>query len=86
MILKPMTNLAGLRRDFVWALEQQDVEDIKRIVTTSARQIAELEKAVANGKFLEETYRFNPSLVDKLPNGVTPQEELWARSGVYIAW
>ncbi len=45
--------------------------------------IKELEDTVINGNFLQETYHFNPNLVAEAPY-FTPEEEEFARSGVFI--
>ncbi len=40
------------------------------------------EEAVISGQFLQETYYFEPSLVDKPPL-FTPEEEEFARTGMF---
>jgi len=42
-----------------------------------------LESAVISGHFLQETYRFDPDLVDKAPH-FTAEEEEFARSGIFM--
>ena len=44
----------------------------------------ELEEAVVDGQFLQETYRFDPTLIDSAP-GVTVEEEELGRSGKFTA-
>lgn len=41
------------------------------------------EEAVVSGNFLQDTYYFDPTLMDKTPY-FTPEEEEFARSGVFV--
>ncbi|MEG3900068.1 MULTISPECIES: hypothetical protein [unclassified Microcoleus] len=50
--------------------------------TIAEEYIKDLESAVISGKFLQETYRFDPALVDKAPY-FSPEEEEFARSTVF---
>jgi len=86
LLIQPMTMLAGARRDFERAGEEGDAKAMLKIAQTAVLYISDLEKAVVYGKFLEDTYRFNPHLVDKPVLGVTEQEEQWGRSGSFVAW
>ena len=45
--------------------------------------IQELEESVIQGGFLQETYYFDPDLVDQDP-AFTPEEEEFSRSGFFI--
>jgi hypothetical protein len=42
-----------------------------------------LDEAIVTGQFLQETYYFDPDLVDEDPV-FTPEEEEFARSGVFV--
>jgi hypothetical protein len=48
-----------------------------------AKYIQDLESALISGKFLQETYRFDPALVDK-PPCCSPEEEEFDRSTVFV--
>jgi len=85
-LIKPMSVLAGLRRDWKRALETGAEGEMKKIHEAAVGPIVDLERQVVEGKFLEDTYRFNPDLVDKMPGVLTTVDELWARSGRYVAW
>jgi len=86
VLLYPMTVLGGLRRDFVSAGEEGSVEEMKKIAAAAALHIGDLEKEVMNGKFLEDTYHFNPTLVEKPALGVSVEETAWGLSGNFVAW
>jgi hypothetical protein len=42
-----------------------------------------LEEAIVTGQFLQDTYYFDPDLVDQAPV-FSPEEEEFARSGVFV--
>jgi len=86
VLLYPMTVLGGLRRDFERAGEGGSSEEMKKIAQDAALHIGELEKEVMNGKFLEDTYHFNPTLVEKPALGVSPEEQAWGLSGNFVGW
>lgn len=64
-------------------LEKGDLEGIREACTLAHDYIKELESAAIAGQFLQETYRFDPEIVDKAPY-FTSQEEEFARSGVFV--
>jgi Ca2+-binding EF-hand superfamily protein len=81
--LKPASRLSGVRTTLQKLLEKGDEEGIKEVCLIAQDDIKDLEEAVINGGFLQETYYFDPSLVDKAPH-FTPEEEEFARSGVFV--
>jgi len=86
LLVQPMTVLSGSRRDFEREGKESDSTEMLRIAKNSIAPIKDLENAVLGGNFLQDTYRFNPELVEKPVLGVTQQEEQWARSGSFVAW
>ncbi|MBW4612016.1 MAG: EF-hand domain-containing protein [Desmonostoc vinosum HA7617-LM4] len=82
-ILKPASRLAGVRATLQKLLEKGDESGIKEACTLAEDYIQELESSVITGQFLQETYRFDPEIVDKAPY-FTPEEEEFARSGVFV--
>jgi hypothetical protein len=82
-ILKPASRLAGVRATLQKLLEKGDLDDIREACTLAQDYIKELESSVISGQFLQETYRFDPEIVDKNPH-FTPEEEEFARSGVFV--
>ncbi|WP_445242915.1 EF-hand domain-containing protein [Microcoleus sp. N3A4] len=82
-ILKPASRLAGVRATLQKLLDHSDEEGIKEACTIAEEYIKDLESAVISGKFLQETYRFDPALVDKAPY-FSPEEEEFARSTVFV--
>lgn len=82
-MLKPAAHLGGVRTELQKLLHKGDVEGIKEACTTAESYIKELEKAVIDGNFLQDTYNFDPELTDEAPY-FTPEEEEFARSGVFV--
>ncbi|MBR8834911.1 MAG: EF-hand domain-containing protein [Stigonema ocellatum SAG 48.90 = DSM 106950] len=82
-ILRPASRLAGVRATLQKLLEKGDEEGIREACMVAQDYIKDLESAVQSGNFLQETYYFNPDLVDLDPH-FTPEEEEFARSGVFV--
>ncbi|NMG08474.1 EF-hand domain-containing protein [Brasilonema sp. UFV-L1] len=82
-ILRPASRLAGVRTTLQKLLDKGDEEGIKEACIVAQDYIKELEEAAISGNFLQETYYFNPDLIDKAPH-FTPEEEEFARSGVFV--
>lgn len=82
-LLRPAARIAGLRSELRHVLESRDEDDLRRIWELSRKYVAELERAVVtDGNFLQEAYHFDPDRVDPPPD-FSPEEERFARSGVY---
>jgi Ca2+-binding EF-hand superfamily protein len=82
-ILKPASRLSGVRATLQKLVNKGDEEGIREACTLAQDYIKELESAVIAGQFLQETYRFDPEIVDKTPY-FSPEEEEFARSGVFV--
>ena len=82
-ILKPAARLTGVRPILQKLLEKRDSEGIKEVCLVAQDYINELDEAIVTGLFLQETYYFDPDLVDEAPV-FTPEEEEFARSGVFV--
>ncbi|WP_449418233.1 EF-hand domain-containing protein [Phormidium nigroviride] len=82
-MLKPASRLSAVRTTLQKLLEKGDVEGIKAACTIAEDYIKDLEEAAIGGNFLQDTYYFDPDLVDKAPH-FTPDEEQFARSGVFV--
>ena len=82
-MLRAASRLAGARTVLQKLLEKGDREGIKEVCLVAQNYIKDLDEAVVNGQFLQETYHFDPNLGDKVPY-FTSQEEEFARSGVFI--
>ena len=82
-ILKPASRLAGVRATLQKLLDKGDESGIIEACTLAQDYIKELESSVIAGQFLQETYRFDPEIVDENPH-FTPEEEEYARSGVFV--
>jgi hypothetical protein len=78
-VLKAASQLAGARTVLQTLLEKGDRSGIKQVCLVAQNYIKDLDEAVVNGQFLQETYRFDPNLVDRAPY-FTSQEEEFARS------
>lgn len=82
-LLKPASRLAGVRATLHKLLVKGEEEGIREACTLAEDYIQELEEAAIAGQFLQETYRFDPEIMDKAPY-FTPEEEEFARSGVFV--
>ncbi len=82
-MLRAASRLAGARTVLQKLLEKGDGEGIKEVCLVAQNYIKDLDEAVLNGQFLQETYHFDRNLVDKAPY-FTSQEEEFARSGTFI--
>ncbi|KAF3883761.1 MULTISPECIES: EF-hand domain-containing protein [Nostocales] len=82
-IIKPASRLAGVRATLQKLLEKGDESGIKEACVLAEDYIKELEAAAIAGQFLQETYRFDPTIIDRTPY-FTPEEEEYARSGVFV--
>lgn len=82
-IIKPASRLAGVRATLQKLVEKGDRSGIIEACTLAEDYIKELESSVIAGQFLQETYRFDPEIVDENPH-FTPEEEQFARSGVFV--
>ncbi|MBC6434237.1 histidine kinase [Nostoc sp. HG1] len=82
-LLKPASRLAGVRATLQKLLEKGDEEGMREACTLAQDYIKDLEEAAIAGQFLQETYRFDPEIADRVPY-FTPEEEEFARSGVFV--
>ncbi len=82
-LLKPSAKLSGLRTELQRLLAKDDKEGVKEVCLLAENYIKELEKAVLESNFLQETYNFEPNLVDDAPY-FSPEEEEFARSGIFV--
>ena len=82
-ILKPAARLTGVRAILHKLLDKRDSEGIKEVCLVAQDYTQELDEAIVTGQFLQETYYFDPDLVDEAPV-FTPEEEEFARSGVFV--
>lgn len=82
-LLKPVARLASVRLELQNLLENNDTLSLEQKCKIAHDQIQALERAVIEGGFLQETYRFDPDLVDQAP-AFTPEEEEFGRSNFFI--
>lgn len=82
-LLKPVALLAALRLDFQDQLAQQDSIGVESISRKAQQRIEALEASLEAGGFLEESYRFDPTLVELDP-AFTPEEEAFSRTNLFI--
>lgn len=82
-ILKPAARLTGVRPILHKLLDKRDSEGIEEVCLVAQDYIQELDEAIVTGQFLQETYYFDPDFVDE-PPVFTPEEEEFARSGVFV--
>lgn len=82
-MLKPTARLSGLHLGLQQLLDKRDEAGIQDLCKLANKYIKDLENAVLEGNFLQECYRFDPTLEDNAPY-FTPEEEEFARSGVFV--
>jgi Ca2+-binding EF-hand superfamily protein len=82
-LLRPVSRLAGVRLDLQQLLNKGDVASISQACTIAQDHIQKLESSIIDGQFLQETYFFNPDIVDQAP-AFTPEEEAFGRSGLFV--
>jgi hypothetical protein len=82
-LLKPAARLAALRGELQRAHRGGDADGLQRTFDEARPASAELDAALAAGRFLERTYTFDPLLQDDAPH-FTPEEEVFARGGVFV--
>jgi len=83
LLLKPVSSLATLRNALCLALSQDDGPALTAAIRASHAAVVDLEKAVFDSAFLEQTYSFDPTLEDDPPH-LTPEEEAYGRSGMFV--
>ncbi|MUG93656.1 histidine kinase [Scytonema sp. UIC 10036] len=81
--LKSASRLVGVRTTLQKLLSKGDEEGIREACLIAQDYIKDLEEAVISSNFLQETYYFDPELVDRTPY-FSPEEEAFARSGVFV--
>jgi len=82
-MLKPLARLTGVKTELPKLLEKGDENSLKEACIVAQNHIKDLEEAVIRGQFLQETYYFEPELLDKAPL-FTPEEEEFARTGMFV--
>lgn len=82
-LLRPVARLASVRLELQNLLERGDIKLLEEACVIAQNHIQELETSVIQGQFLQETYRFDPDIVDQSP-AFTPEEEAFGRSGMFI--
>ena len=83
LLLKPVSSLASLRNALCHALSQEDGPALTATIRETQDAVVDLERAVFDSAFLEQTYSFDPSLEDDPPH-LTPEEEAYGRSGMFV--
>lgn len=82
-LLKPVALLAALRLEFQEQLDQRDPIGVEETSRKAQQRIDALQSALEAGGFLEESYRFDPSLVERDP-AFSPEEEAFSRTNLFI--
>ncbi len=82
-LLRPVSRLAGVRLELQQLLNKGDVASINQACTIAQDYIQKLESSIVAGQFLQETYFFNPNIVEHT-TAFTPEEEAFGRSGLFV--
>jgi hypothetical protein len=81
-VLHPATRLATLRDEMQGALAREDAPEIARIAEAARDEIAALDDAVERSCFLQRSYGYDPTRTEAPPH-FSPEEEMFARSGIF---
>ena len=81
-LLRPVARLASVRLELQKLLDEGNTQSVEQACAIAKNHIQELEKSVIQGGFLQETYYFDPDIVDRDP-AFTPEEEEFSRSGFF---
>jgi hypothetical protein len=79
-MLHPVSKLQTLRDEIKYAIETTNKELFDRCKERFKGTLEELEKEILASGFLQDTYHYNPSLID-VPPHFTPEDEAYSRSG-----
>jgi Ca2+-binding EF-hand superfamily protein len=82
-VLKPMAELANLRKQLGELITKDQKEQVPEICAEANVIISQLEKELIDCGFLQKAYYFDPHLQDEEPF-FSPAEESFARSGLFI--
>lgn len=82
-LLRPVARLASVRLELQKLLDKGDAQSLEQSCAIAKKYIQDLETSVIQGKFLQETYRFDPDLIDESP-AFTPEEEEFGRTNLFI--
>ena len=82
-LLKPVARLASVRLQLQTLMQLGDSVGIEEACATARSHIHELEEAVLQGSFLQDTYRYDQDLIDESPT-FTPEEELYSRTNLFV--
>ena len=82
-MLKPVARLASIRLELQKLLDKGDHPSLEEACRIAHDYIQALETAVIQGEFLQQTYHFDPALVNQVP-AFTPEEEEFGRSNYFI--
>ena len=82
-VLRATSRLAAARTLLQKLMKLGDCEGITEVCLAAQNYIKDLELAILNGQFLQQTYHFDRNLANEAPY-FTSQEEEFARSGRFI--
>lgn len=82
-LLKPVARLSATRLQLQQLLEEGDRDSLDTACALARQHIQALEVAVMEGSFLQDTYRFDPELIDEAP-AFSPEEEAFSRTNLFI--
>jgi hypothetical protein len=82
-VLKPIAQLANIRKGLEKSIAQGQVEQIPFLCAEANQVIAKLEKEIVESQFLQKAYCFDPLLEDENPF-FSEEEESFARSGLFV--
>ena len=81
-LLHPVSKLQTLRDEIQYAIDTQNNDLFKSCKSRFGETLNQLEKEILASGFLQDTYHYNPNLIDVAPH-FTPEDEAYSRSGHY---
>lgn len=82
-MMRPVGRLAGVRLELQRLLAKGDAASIVQAKKIARDYIRQLETSVVDGRFLQDTYHFDPDLSEPLSVSFSDEEEELGRSGLY---
>ena len=81
-LLKPVSKLETLRDEMQYAIDTNDHNLFVSCKNRFKDVLKTLEEQILSSKYLQDTYHYNPSLINTPPH-FTPEDEAYSRSGHY---
>jgi hypothetical protein len=81
-LLRPVSKLETLREEVQYALDNNNLQLFNKCKNDFSKVIKELEENIIESNFLQQTYHYNPNLINEAPH-FTAEDEMYSRSGYF---